>query len=95
LAKLKIKGIGIDDIDWDEPITFYPGAIEGEIALDRKGQEILKERGTGSRTSVDMAVSFDKDLVEAELDLGVNTVHVVLKTASGQWYDFAGTIKVR
>jgi len=94
-ATLKIKGIGIDDIDWDEPITFYPGAIEGEIALNRNGLELLKERGTGSRQTVMMAVAFDKDLVEPELDLGANTVHVVVKATSGQYYDFAGTMKVK
>jgi hypothetical protein len=95
MAKLKIKGIGIDDIDWDESVIFYPGEIEGEFALDRKGLEILKERGTGSRQSVMMKVLFDRDLVEPELDLGVNTVRVVVKANSGQWYDFVGTMKVK
>jgi len=94
-ASLNIKGIGIDDIDWDESIIFYPGAIEGEIALDRRGNEILRERGSGSRQAVTMKVLFDKALVESELDLGVNTVHVVVKANSGQWYDFAGTMKVK
>ncbi len=95
MATLKIKGIGIDDIDWDESLIFYPGAIEGEFAIDRKGLEILKERGTGTRQTVKMKVLFDKDLVEAELDLGVNTVHVVVKANSGQYYDFAGTMKLK
>jgi hypothetical protein len=42
-----------------------------------------------------MKVLFDRDLIEQELDLGLNTVHIAVKANSGQYYDFFGRIKVR
>ncbi|MBN1764661.1 MAG: cellulase family glycosylhydrolase, partial [Sedimentisphaerales bacterium] len=80
------KGIGEDDIDLSEPITFYPGEIEA-LELD------IKEKGKGEKVKTTVTATFDASDCMENLQAGKNTVYVVGKLITGQYFEATGSMK--
>ncbi|MBN1764285.1 MAG: hypothetical protein JW860_03430, partial [Sedimentisphaerales bacterium] len=82
------KGIGEEYIDLSEPITFYPGGIE---ALDMTITEI----GKGDKVKAKVTATFDASECKENLEAGKNTVYVVGKLMTGEYFEAVGSLRYK
>ncbi|MBN1763637.1 MAG: hypothetical protein JW860_00100 [Sedimentisphaerales bacterium] len=80
------KGIGPNDIDMSEPLTFYPGGIE---ALDRT----IEIKGRLEKIRAKVTATFDVFECMENLQPGENTIYVVGKLMTGEYFEAAGSLK--